>query len=173
MLIELPPDSELRVLLRQHRGNVQAIANELGINRRRVQRRIEQLGWLEQAAVMRLSARIPGQRKQIAGDDDPLGEAAAIRRTLERFKWHVDRAAAAMGYSRRTMFRRMAKFGIHHKLPPDDVRRQQVIEALEQAGGTLLGAGKILGVSRTTVDNLVKELSIPESYLTRRRKKST
>jgi transcriptional regulator of acetoin/glycerol metabolism len=43
---------------------------------------------------------------------DPLEEEAALRNALEAFSWNVVRAARALGISRRTMYRKLEKYGI-------------------------------------------------------------
>jgi DNA-binding NtrC family response regulator len=77
------------------------------------------LGTIELTGEVLSKGTLPGETSEGAGSTEN-GLAAGIEQlekktildTLKRHKWHIGNSAAALGYSRRTMQRRMSKYDL-------------------------------------------------------------
>ncbi len=109
--------ADMEKLLVKHHGNISAVAKEARfggrqISRQALTRHLDRMGLVERAESLRAIAGVSGPRATLVnGADDPAAERARVVQALASSATAVD-AAAALGISRRTLFRRVNQYNI-------------------------------------------------------------
>lgn len=113
-----PPDAEQLIkLIRSHRGSLSAIAAGLTaagqkVSRQAVTQWVKRAKLEDLAAVERARSGLPGPRPQlVAGSVDSVAERLQIRGAVKEHA-SVREAAAALGMSRRALYRRRVALGV-------------------------------------------------------------
>lgn len=101
----------LRSLIREHRGNLSAIAKAMGISRQAVTRRIDAAKLARVAARARVAAGVTGPRAKSAKNEHDDRHRRKMLRALGNAA-SDDEARQALGMSRRSFYRAKAALGI-------------------------------------------------------------
>lgn len=86
--------------------------------------------------------------------------AATLQRLFERHHYNQHRVAAELGIARTTLYRWM---DIHGFRRPRDLKRDEIVRALDQAGGDISVAAAVFRVSPRGLQLRMKALAIPLS----------